>query len=151
MRSRRGQFRWSPCSSRTGIVSWWVRTLGWTLLAGPPVGTERLVPPPWQSSFLKLRPRHCICETVLGFVGTFQLWALVIFRSPLSVGGCQGCAEAQTQILSVTYTPRLPLSAWGFRFGLLIGLTPRTPHSHWPIDVDQSVLLLAVLRQYLEK
>ena len=108
--------------------------------------TGRLVPPPWLYAFLRLRPRRCICKKVLGFVVTFQFRVLVPGCYPCSVGSCQGCAVAQTIILSVPCTTRLSSSARGVCVGLLQGSTLRTPHSHWPINVDQPVLLLSVLR-----
>ena len=58
----------------------------WNLWVDQPVGIGRLVPPPWRSSFSRLCPWRCIFETALGFVGTFQFWALVLGRSPYSVG-----------------------------------------------------------------
>ena len=66
------------------------------LLAGTPLGTVRMVPPPLWSSFLRIRPRRCIFETVLGFSGSFHIRALVLGRLPCYVGSCYGCAAAQT-------------------------------------------------------
>ena len=127
-----------------------MRTIVRTLWADPTVGIVILVPPPWRSASSKLRPRPCTCETALGFVGTFQFWALVIGRSPCSVGSHLGCAEAHTRILYVPFTSRPSLSARGVHVCLLRGSTPQTPNSHWSINEYQSVLLLSVLRWSLE-
>ena len=51
LNSPRGQFRLSPHSLRKGVESWGVRAPVKTLLAGSLVGTGRLVPLPWRSTF----------------------------------------------------------------------------------------------------
>ena len=100
--------------------------------------------------FIWIRTWWYISWIALGFVRTFQLQALVIGRFPFLAGNCLGCVVAQTCSSSVPCIPRLSSSAQGVRAGLLQGLTPWTPHLHWPIDLNQPVLLLSVLLQYLE-
>ena len=114
-------------------------------------GDRKLVPPLWQSAFSRLRPRQCIFETSLFFNGKFQLWALLIRRSRCSVASCMGCAATQMQILSVPSTSHMSLSAQGVRVSLLQGLTTQTLHSHSSINVSQSILLLSVFCQSLER
>ena len=123
-----------PSSSAQGVHV----ILLWGLMPRTP--HSHWSPPPWRSSFSRICPQRCIFETLFGFVGTLQFRALVLGRSPHSVGSCLGCAAAQTRILSVPCTPHPSSSAQGVHVILLWGLMPRTPHSHWSIDVYQSVL-----------
>ena len=51
LHSPRGRFCWLPHIWITCVGAWWVRTPVQTLLASPPLGTGRLVLPPWQYSF----------------------------------------------------------------------------------------------------
>ena len=131
-----GWFCLSACSLWRDDGSWWVLTLFQILLSVPPVVTGILVPPPWQYSFLRLLPRRCISWTALGFVGTSQFRELVLGKLPWLVFNCLGCALVQTRSPYVPCITRLPLSEWCVRAGLLWVLTPRTPHFHWPIDVN---------------
>ena len=119
------------------------------LETGPLVGTVILVSPLWRYDFLGLCPRQCIFWIALGSIKTFQLRAISLEWFPPLVGNCLGCAVAQARSSFVPFIPLMLSSAWGVRAGLLWGLTPPTPHFHWLIDIDRSVLLLSVLYQYL--
>ena len=87
-RGRRDSLSWQRfplgrfCLSSYSLRIYAVAYLGWTLvrilLAGPPVGTGRLVPLPRSFDFSNLRQWRCIFETALDFVGTFQFRRLVL-------------------------------------------------------------------------
>ena len=124
-----GRFRWLPCSCKIYAAAWLARTPVQNLWVDIPVRIRILVPSPWRSTFSRLRPRRCIFETVLGFVGKLQFRALVLGRSPCSVVSRLGCAEAQTWILSIPCTPWNSLSAWDVCVGHFQGSTLCTPHS----------------------
>ena len=100
--------------------------------------------------FLWIYPRRCISWIALGFVGKFQLWALVLGRFPLLVGNLLNYAAEKMPSPSMLCITCLSSSAWGVFASLLRGLTPWTPHFRWPINVNRPVLLLLVLLRSLK-
>ena len=120
------------------------------LLTVPPVGTGILVAPPWRSSFFGLRPRRCIFWIPLSFFETFRFRSLSLGRFPLFLNNPLGRAVAQTCILFVPYIPWMLSSERDVYASFLLCPMPQTPHFHWLFDVDRSVLILLILRQYLE-
>ena len=88
--------------------------------------------------FLVLRPCWCIFWRMLGFVKRFLFQTLALGWFPFLVANHQGCAVAQTRSLSVPYSPQMSFLARGVHVILPKGLTPRTLHLHWSINVIQS-------------
>ena len=99
--------------------------------------------------FLKAPSTAVYFRNSAWFVGTSQFRALDLGRFPWLAGNHLGCSTAQTQNRSVPRIPSLWFSVWGAHAGLLQGLTTRTMHSNWKIDVVRLGIFLLVILQFL--